>query len=46
VTDNNTNPEIIGLGGLGFSLHNIGTVLAIVGVMMIPFSLLLFAPVS
>jgi len=34
------------LGGLGFSLHNIGTVLAIVGFLMIPFSLLSFAPVS
>ncbi|XP_065902795.1 uncharacterized protein [Dysidea avara] len=34
----------ISLGGLGFSLHNIGTVLAIVGVLMIPCSSLLFAP--
>jgi len=34
------------IGGLGFSLHNIGTALGIVGVMMIPILLLLFNPVS
>ena len=33
-------------GGLGFSLHNIGTSLGIVGVMMIPISVVAFAPVS
>ena len=33
-------------GGLEFSLHNIGTALGVVGVMMIPISLLAFNPVS
>ena len=33
-------------GGLAFSLHNIGTSLGIVGVMMIPISVVAFAPVS
>ena len=33
-------------GGLGFSLHNIGISLGIVGVIMIPISVVAFAPVS
>ena len=33
-------------GGLGFTLHNIGTSLGIVGIAMIPISLLAFNPVS
>ena len=33
-------------GGLGFSLHNIGISLGIVGAIMIPISVVAFAPVS
>ena len=38
--------NIFHTGGLGFSLHNMGTSLVIVGIMMIPMSLLAFNPVS
>ena len=39
-------PHAFNTGGLGFSLHNIGTALGIVGIMLIPLSLLMFYPVS
>ena len=34
------------LGGLGFSLHQIGIAMAIVGVVLLPFSMFLYAGVS
>ena len=34
------------LGGLGFSLHEIGIAMAIIGAVMLPFSMFLYAGVS